>query len=255
MHMAAAALLLGAATQATARSISEIKQSGKIIIGGSSDAYEPFFYTKNGATTGWEYELGNALAKNLGVTPVWKTDSFSGLPARLKNGEYDIVISSLALTESRKKLVDFTNTPEYCSGRAFLSTTKRRFEQGDLKGKVVAVMADTSQAQDAAADKRIDQLQSFTTDEDALQSVVFGRSDLLITDSVVAETLLKRYPKLAYMSKPYDLSGAYIAVPKNSQNLKTAVDNSLKTLMSNGEYEKITSHYFSRSIKCPAGAK
>ena len=106
-------------TQVQARTFDEIKSSGKIIIA-TEGAYPPFNYFQGSQLTGFEVDLGNAIAKKMGLQVEWKALSFDALLAGLRQDRWDVVIASFGITEERAKAVTFTQ-PHYCSGGVIVS--------------------------------------------------------------------------------------------------------------------------------------
>lgn len=96
-----------AAQKASFRSIADIKQSGKLIIGVFSDK-APFGYIdKDGNYQGYDVYFAERLAKDLGV----KAEYISLEPANrveyAKTGKVDIVLANFTVTKERAEQVDF----------------------------------------------------------------------------------------------------------------------------------------------------
>src|SRR5439155_23257388 len=82
------------ALTAQSRTMDQIKQDGKIIIA-TEGAYPPFNYYQGSRLTGFEIELGEALAKKMGVKVEWKALAFDALLAGLRYDRWDVVISGV----------------------------------------------------------------------------------------------------------------------------------------------------------------
>jgi ABC-type amino acid transport substrate-binding protein len=80
-----------------------------------SGGYPPFNYYEKDELTGFDVEIGKAVAKKLGVkyTPV--TTDWNGIIEGLRSGRFDGIFGSMAVTAKREEVVDFTN-PYYYSG-------------------------------------------------------------------------------------------------------------------------------------------
>src|SRR3546814_1785870 len=83
-------------------------------------AYPPFNYFQGSKLTGFEVELGNAIAKKMGLKVEWLTVSFTNLASGLSTDRWDVVIASFAITNERAQAVSFTQ-PHYCSGAVIVS--------------------------------------------------------------------------------------------------------------------------------------
>lgn len=77
---------------------------------GIEAAYPPFA-SKNdkGEIVGFDYDIGNALCAQLKVKCVWTEVEFDGLIPSLKVKKIDAALSSMTITDERKKSVDFTH--------------------------------------------------------------------------------------------------------------------------------------------------
>ncbi|MFD2271193.1 ABC transporter substrate-binding protein [Undibacterium arcticum] len=128
---AIAGLAVCAAVQA--RPFEEIKKDGKIIIA-TEGAYPPFSYFQGSKLTGLDIELGEALAKKMGLTVEWKALSFDALLAGLRQDRWDVAMSSIGITEERAKAVTFSN-PIYCSGGVITSKDAAIHTVESLNGK------------------------------------------------------------------------------------------------------------------------
>lgn len=120
--------------------LDKIKKSGKLIVGTSAD-YPPYEFHKqvNGKDeiVGFDIEIANQLAKDLGVQLEVKDITFNGLLESLKAGKIDMIIAGMNPTAERAKEVDFSKI-YYTSTQAVLVRTedKDKYKSlSDLSGK------------------------------------------------------------------------------------------------------------------------
>lgn len=100
---------------ATDGSLERIKKAGKISFA-MSGGYPPFnYFNEQDELTGFDVEIGQEVAKRLGVTYEPITTDWSGILEGLRSGRYDGIFGSMAITDERLKVVDFTD-PYYYSG-------------------------------------------------------------------------------------------------------------------------------------------
>ncbi len=89
------------------RSLSEIKESGKVVIGVFSDK-KPFGYVDaNGDYQGYDVYFGNRLAKDLGVEVEYVPVEAASRVEYLSN-KVDIILANFTVTEERAEKVNFT---------------------------------------------------------------------------------------------------------------------------------------------------
>lgn len=99
---------------ATDDSLERVLEAGEIKFA-MSGGYPPFNYYDQDELTGFDVEIGKAVAKNLGVRYVPVTTDWNGIVEGLRSGRYDGIFGSMAVTERRMEVIDFTN-PYYYSG-------------------------------------------------------------------------------------------------------------------------------------------
>ncbi|OGO82231.1 MAG: hypothetical protein A2Y21_02950 [Clostridiales bacterium GWC2_40_7] len=96
-------------------SLERVKKAGKISFA-MSGGYAPFnYFNDNDELTGFDVEIGKEVAKRLGVEYEPVTTDWNGILEGLRSGRYDGIFGSMAITDERLKVVDFTD-PYYYSG-------------------------------------------------------------------------------------------------------------------------------------------
>lgn len=244
------ALLLGLAF-AQVRTWDQIKRSGEIRIG-TEGAFPPFnFFNEKNQLTGFEVDLGNALAAKLGVKPRWIAQAFDTLLIQLNQGRFDFVIASHGITPERAKAVDFTN-PHYCTGGIIVSKKGGPKTAKDLEGKVVGVQVGTTYMEAAQKIPGLKEVRTYQKDPDALQDLLAGRLDAWITDRFVAKEAIKerklegtlQLGELLFQEK------VAMAVAKGNKTLLAALNQALAALMKDGTYAKISQKWFGEDVRC-----
>ena len=117
-------------------------QDWKEIRFGVFPEYPPFeSVAADGSLQGFDIELGNAICAKLEVKCTWVHNEFDGMIPALRARKFDAIMSSMAVTPAREKVIDFTD-------RLFLSPTsvitRKNATFGDtpesLNGKQVGVL-------------------------------------------------------------------------------------------------------------------
>jgi len=96
---------------------------------------------------GFDIDLMNAAAKAGGFTVEFKNTAWDGIFAGLENGKYDAVMSSVTITDERKKTMDFS-LPYINAGQILVvkNETQGVTKLDDLKGKTVGAQIGTTGA-------------------------------------------------------------------------------------------------------------
>ena len=237
------------ALSVTANPLDDIRQHGEIRLGNSVD-YEPFYSKRNGKLTGFEVELGDALAAKLGVTASWRKVDFDSLLVTVQQDRLDAAIASHTVTAARAQIVDFT-MPHYCTGTVIVSKTGGPLTPEALKGKVVAVTSSSTFAAFARTIPNVRGVLSFIKEDDALESLRKAQVDAYITDRLFAVAAIRKYPTPSLqISKLLTTEKIAIAVRKGNASLLKGLNNALSTLLSDGTYAKLSQKYFASDIRC-----
>ena len=232
----------------------KLKDSGTLVIGSDIEYAPNEFFKDNAPDTpvGMDIDLGNALAKQLGLKAKFVNDTdFKGIIGALNSGRFDIIMSSMSDTKERQQSVDFIDY--FTAGNSIIvqkGNPKNIKSLDDLCGQTIAVQKGTTQETDvlppqitkcAGLNKPLNVL-SFDHDTDALTQVKLGRAVANLEDSPVAGY----NAKVSGGGKDFEVAGESfgagpygIAVPKNSSALLTLLQTALHKLISNGTYDSI----------------
>src|SRR6516164_11234283 len=93
----------------------------KTVVIGMEGAYEPWNLTdSSGKIVGFEVDLANDLCKRAGVECKIIAQDWDGMIPGLKAGKFDVIMDGMAVTDERKKEIDFTK-PYAASPGSFLA--------------------------------------------------------------------------------------------------------------------------------------
>ncbi|GGE21343.1 ABC transporter substrate-binding protein [Marinithermofilum abyssi] len=213
-----------------------------------SGLYKPYNFRQQGELTGFDVEIGKALAKEMGLKPKPVTNPFETIVAGLQTRKYDAVIGSMGITEERKKAVDFSK-PYYRSGaQIFVDQGNRDIRSPeDLKGKTIGVVKATTYKDEAL--KYSDDIKEYTSDVTALQDLPTGRVDAVITDEGLGDyAILHDHLPIDKVGKPLTQDEMGIAVRKGNPQLVKAINQALDRIVENGTYDRISKKWFRRNI-------
>ncbi|HEK9101607.1 ABC transporter substrate-binding protein [Bacillus pfraonensis] len=214
-----------------------------------SGLYKPFNFKENdGKLVGFDVEIGEALAKKMGMKPVPVTNPWETLIQGLKAKKYDVILGSMAITEDRLKAVNFSN-PYYRSGAQIFVAKKNDSISSaeDLKGKKVGVVKASTFKTLVA--KQTDQITEYDSDITALMDLEPGRVDAVITDQMVGLRMIKEgKSNVKEAGKPLNLDEMGIAIRKDDKEMVKKVNKALDEIIKDGTYEKISKKWFGRNI-------
>lgn len=212
----------------------------------ASGEFKPFSYVENDMTlTGFDIEVGRAIAKELGLRPVEKRIKFKGIVEGVKTGRADAAVASHTINPQRSKHVAFT-APYYYSGpQIFVRPDSTIKTVEDLKGKEVAVAKGSTYA--ATAEKYTDNVKMYDSDITALKALSGNRHDAVITDFVTGKTAAKEGFKIEGRQL-IERSEQAIVLPQDNPQLLKRVNEALENLREDGTLAKISKKYFGEDI-------
>src|SRR5690625_1333031 len=78
-------------------------------------SFVPFEFKEDGEYVGFDIDLINAIADEVGFEIDLETTNFDGIIPGLQTGSFDIALAGIGITEERKKSIDYSD-PYYESG-------------------------------------------------------------------------------------------------------------------------------------------
>ena len=111
---------------------------------GTSPTYPPFESEENGELVGFDIDLIKKIAEVEDFEVEFVSMQFDGLIPALKNGQVDMLVGAITITEERLQAVDFSNA-YYRSGLSVLTLPDSGIKgYEDLEGKLVGIQKGTS---------------------------------------------------------------------------------------------------------------
>lgn len=236
------------ASPSTARSLSEVRETGKIVI--ATEAYfAPFAFFEGDKLTGFEVDVANAIAAQMGLKAEWVNVGFDALLVGLQQDRWDWVVASMTSTPERLQAATWV-APHYCSGMVAVGKPEAVTEAG-MKGKVAATLTGSVYVDRANQLGFFSSVTNFPQDTNARMAVVTGRADIWLTDSLVALQAVKANPDAGLAISPVLIEDQVAsAVKKGELDLSTAISDALAQIVRNGTYGQISRHWFDADISC-----
>lgn len=220
-----------AASKTTARTLDEIKKSGKVIIGVFSDK-APFGYVdENGKYQGYDVYFANRLAKDLGVEPEFVSVEPASRVEYLKTGKVDIILANFTVTDERAEQVDFT-LPYMKVALGVVSPEKALITKPEqLNGKTLIVAKGTTAETYFTENYPDVKLLKFDQYTETYNALLDGRGDAFSTDNteVLAWALQNKGYKVGIESLG-SLDSIAPAVQKGNTELLNWINDEIKTL-------------------------
>ncbi|NPU11487.1 ABC transporter substrate-binding protein [Bradyrhizobium sp. 83002] len=245
--LAAVASAAMVVASAAAELPAEIKQNGLRIA--VVPNYPPMEF-KDPATatlTGFDVELGEALAKKLGVKAVWQETSFDQLMPGLATQRFDIILTGMTDLKSRQETASFIDYLR--SGPRFFVQASRAAEFKEpaaLCGKKVGASRRTMFPKDIAAwsDKNCGATPiEFVGTEgsaDARTQLKQGRIDAAVQGNETLPYIMDLEPNTYVpVGTPIAFQYTGLATPVKAEDLREALRAALEALIADGSYKAL----------------
>ncbi len=219
--------------------------------------YEPFtFKSADGQPTGFDVDIANALCEQIKrkcefVEQVWDS-MIPGLNAK----KYDVIISSMSITDERLKEVDFTDKYYNTPSRIVLKKGTKFTDAASIKGKKIGVLKGSTQEKYAMGDLKPAGVivNSYEAQDQVYLDIKSGRLDGTVADYMeVTGGFLSKPEGAKYELVGPDLKmpqyfgyGAGIALRKGEDKLKGELNEAIKAIRANGTYKTLNDKYFAK---------
>lgn len=251
LFIVSAFIFVGCTSQETPKESKEVKKVLKV---GMELAYPPFEMSeKDGTPSGISVDFAKALGKELGREVIIENIAWDGLIPSLKTGKVDLIISSMTITQERKKSIDFS-IPYAQSSLAILANKKSGINDIDdlnVAGKKIAVKKGSTGHIYAKDNLSNAEILVFDKEAACVLEVVQGKADGFIYDQL---TIYKNYAKnmdttvalLKSFQKDFEYWGVAL---KQNDPLKKDVDAFIKKAKADGTFDAFANKYLTDAKK------
>ena len=186
---------------------------------------------------GYSIDYMTAAGKEAGFTPVFKNTAWDGIFAGLSANKYDAIVSSVSITEERKKAMDFSE-PYYTVRQALIvPKTSTAKSLADLKGQKVGGQIGTTgyfaiKAAEGVEPKSYDEVGL------AMEDLNVGRIAAVVCDDpVAANYALDKYKdtlKIAMVIETGEAEHYGVAVQKGNTKTLELINKGILAVKAKG---------------------
>ncbi len=243
--------LLGAvlALNASAADLPELKV-------GIDPAFEPYgMKLADGTLTGFDVDYAKAICNEIKMKCVFVEQAWGGIIPALTAKKFDVIISSMSITEARKKVVLFTD--KYSAAVNRVVAQKGSGIDGSvasLAGKKVGVGKGSTQETYAKKvyEKAGITVVGYATPQDAYLDLIAGRIDAAVGSALQVKMALLSKPEgkaFEYVGPELDDPavfgvGAGMAMRMEDTKLRDQLNDAIKATRKNGAYKAVNDKYF-----------
>lgn len=230
------------------KALDRIEKAGEITVLTRNNAH--CYYIYRDSPMGFEYEVAKAFSEYLGVELKVVTPRWGRLVDALNSESGDFIAASMTITDSRKKLMGFSN--EYLAIQQMVIVHAHNYqikEIEDLEGKTVHVRRSTSyeeclkQLNAEGIHINIELHEDMPTEE-LIRMVAEKEIEITVADSNIADLNRRYYPDIKAVfpiEKPQSLGWA---VKKGERALLKKINEFFKTIREDGTFKDIYERYY-----------
>jgi polar amino acid transport system substrate-binding protein len=236
----------------------------KVYVVGTDAAYAPFeSQNEKGEIVGFDIEVVQAVAAKAGIVVKFVNTPWEGIFNALGQGDRDMVVSAVTITEERKGTMDFSDPYFDAQQLIAVKDDSKIAKFADLKKRKVGVQTGTTgdEAVTKLLGKTSTNIKRFESTPLALKELESGGVDAVVADNGVVIHYVANNPggKFKTVSDKEFVPEQYgIALKKGNSELQGTLNKGLAEIRADGSYDKIFTKYFgappAKAAAAPASA-
>jgi putative S-methylcysteine transport system substrate-binding protein len=227
---------------------SEQSQEKKVIRAGSTAQSYPNGYEENGKLVGYDVEVLEKAAANLGYEVEWVKSDFAGLMGQLETGKIDTVANFVAVTAERKEKYNFSEPYAYAGATIVTHKDNDYDSLEDLKGKTVSGVLGSNNVKNLENFDSEIIPKTYETRDGAMNDAINKRVDGYVNSksSLIAEIAKGDLP-LKFVGDPFVYEDVALPFVKNEkgEQLSEEFNAEIKKLREDGTLTELSKKYFS----------
>jgi polar amino acid transport system substrate-binding protein len=235
-------------------------KAAKLYVVGTDAAYAPFeSQNEKGEMVGFSIDLLNAVANKAAIEIKFINTPWEGIFNTLAQGDRDLLISSITITEERKQSMDFS-APYFDAVQLIAVKEGSKITKfSDLEKLKVGVQTGTTgdEVVSKLQGKTSTNIRRFESTPLALKELDAGGVEAVVADNGVVvnyvknntSVKLKTVTDASFQPEQYGM-----AVKKGNAELLAKLNKGLADMKADGTYTKIYGKYFGTSAAAPAAS-
>ena len=217
-----------------------VQAHGELAWGGDLQGGEPYVFespTQPGVVAGFEVDIAEALARELGVRAQFHQNDWSNLIPSLERGDFDIVLNGLEDTPGRRSRLRLSR-PYFVYGETLTVRAGSPLQVLDqLSGRRIGTLNQTV-AQELLTAHHADVV-LYEGQQEPYLDLTHGRIEGVLLDHVIADRYGCSLPGLSCVKADLARGTYVIGMRPSDAELASRVDAALSRLISQGELRRI----------------
>ena len=222
----------------------EVRARGELGWGGDLQGGEPYVYespTQPGVIVGFEVDIAEALARELGVRAKFHQNDWSNLIPSLERSDFDVVLNGLEDTPARRTRLRLSR-PYFVYGETLAVRPGSALHSlDDLSGKRIGTLNQTVAQELLSAHHA--EVVLYEGQQEPYLDLTQGRVEGVLLDHVIADRYGCGQPELRCVKQDLARGTYVIGIRPNEVELATRVDAALSRLIESGELRRILEHW------------
>ncbi len=231
----------------------------KTIRVGMDASYAPFeSVDQSGKIVGFEVDYANAICAKLHATCVFQNQDWDGVIPALLSGKFDVIMSSMNVTDARKEKVIFSDvyyaTPIVFVGQA--SSKSDDVSPEALKGKTIGTQSSTIHANFLEKFYKDSEIKLYPTQDEPNLDLASGRIDYVVGDKLVEDDFIEKKGAgccrvISEIKRVPDIHGPGVGAafrPEDTE-LRDMFNKAIAELDADGTYKTLAAKYFKIDIR------
>jgi polar amino acid transport system substrate-binding protein len=222
----------------------------KVYVVGTDAAYAPFeSQNEKGEIVGFDIEVVQAAAKKAGIEVKFVNTPWEGIFNALGQGDRDMVVSAVTITDERKQTMDFSEPYFDAQQLIAVKESSKVAKFADLKKLKVGVQTGTTgdEAVTKLLGKTSTNIKRFESTPLALKELESGGVDAVVADNGVIIHYVANNPggKFKTVADKEFVPEQYgVAFKKGNTELQGKINQGLAAIKADGSYDAIYTKYF-----------
>lgn len=225
--------------------LDKVLAADKLVVG-SEGTYPPnSYYDEDNNLTGFDVEVGRAIAAKLGVEYEAYVADWASLLTALEFGAIDTLIEELEPTEERALKYDFSDPYTYIHGAALVAGDNETITTPEDLVGAKAAQNETSLWGERARNYGAE-IVSVTSDYETYELITSGRADVTLNAETAFNDYLSEHPdanvKIAFFTN--ETSSSVVPVRKGNEKFLAAVNQAIAELREEGVLSELSIRFF-----------
>jgi polar amino acid transport system substrate-binding protein len=211
---------------------------------GTDTPFPPFEIGQPPNISGYDIEIMNAIAEQLGLTAEYTDTGFGTIFRDTANGQFDTAAAASTITKGRENAVDFTD-PYYEAQQTLLVPEDSDIASvDDLSGAIVGAQDGTTGETYANEETDASEVRGFPEGPNAVSALVTGQVDAVIIDQPVAVDAVEKQGGVEIVEEIETNELYGFAVAPDNDALREAMNEALATIKEDGTLDELYEQYF-----------